>query len=42
MDEIELLNNKRRLSTEKFTQDAHKKIDNTKNVLFYESSEIEH
>lgn len=42
MDEIENLNTKRKVTTEKFALDAHSKIDNSKNVLFYESDKIEH
>lgn len=42
MDEIEDLNIKRKISTEKFIKKALENIDETKNVIFFDSSEIEH
>ena len=42
MEEIENLNNKRKLSTEKFIKKAFEFIDSDKNVIFFDSTEIEH
>ncbi|MDD2565510.1 MAG: single-stranded-DNA-specific exonuclease RecJ [Candidatus Gracilibacteria bacterium] len=42
LEEIENLNAKRKISTEKFALEAYKNIDNSKNVLFFESDNIEH
>lgn len=42
MNEIENLNTKRKLSTERFSKHAKEVVDSRKNVIFYESCEIEH
>jgi hypothetical protein len=42
MEEIENLNTKRRVSTEKFALEAHRIVNPRESVLFYDSTEIEH
>jgi single-stranded DNA-specific DHH superfamily exonuclease len=42
IEEIENINNKRKELTKIFYEDARGEIDNNNNILFYDSSEIEH
>jgi single-stranded DNA-specific DHH superfamily exonuclease len=42
MDEIEDFNTKRKVSTLKFLDHALTQVDETKNIIFYDSTSIEH
>lgn len=42
IDEIEFLNEKRKILTKSFIEDALQKVTLTDNIIFYESREIEH
>jgi single-stranded DNA-specific DHH superfamily exonuclease len=42
IEEIEDINNKRKDLTKLFYENARENIDNSNNILFYDSMEIEH